>query len=278
MTDQVGLISSSPTLCTWAGETMTEARELRVAGGTAVVFTQAAPASPGRINQDALTVIGDDEATVFGVADGAGGLPAGERAASAAIDSLRRRAAESMARGGSLREGVFEGFEDAGKAVQGMGVGAATTLLACEVQRHGVLRTYHTGDSRALVCGQRGKLKLLTMAHSPVGYQVQAGLLAEEEALHHEGLHIVENLIGMQGARVEVGPSFQLAPRDTLVAGSDGLFDNLSPEEVVAAVRHGSLRRAALALASSVSRRMTTPEGGQPSKPDDVAFVLFRRG
>ncbi|MEN8164347.1 MAG: ATP-binding protein, partial [Acidobacteriota bacterium] len=42
------------------------------------------------------------------------------------------------------------------------------------------IRPYHVGDSQAVVCGQRGKLKLQTMAHAPVAYAVEAGVLDED--------------------------------------------------------------------------------------------------
>jgi serine/threonine protein phosphatase PrpC len=128
-----------------------------------------------------------------------------------------------------------------------------------------------------LVVGQRGKVKLCTVSHSPVGYAVEAGLLDEKEAIHHEDRHLVSNIVGTPEMRIEVGRTLKLRPRDTLVLGSDGLFDNLHLEEVTAYVRKGPLPRAAEAVADACRRRMCEPQPDHPSKPDDLTFLLYRR-
>jgi len=133
------------------------------------------------------------------------------------------------------------------------------------------------GDSAILVVGQRGKLKLQTLSHSPVGYAVESGLLDADEALHHEERHIVSNMVGAPDMRIEVGSALALAPRDTVLLATDGLMDNLGLAEIVEIVRRGPLERAARRLAELCDERMRRPLEGQPSKPDDVTFVLFRR-
>ena len=52
--------------------------------------------------------------------------------------------------------------------MRGLGAGSATTLAVAEVVGQTV-RTYHVGDSPIWVFGQRGRLKLQTVPHSPVG-------------------------------------------------------------------------------------------------------------
>ncbi len=127
-----------------------------------------------------------------------------------------------------------------------------------------------------LVVGQRGKLKLQTVPHSPVGYAVEAGLLDEKEAIHHEDRHLVSNIVGSPEMTIEVGRTLKLRPRDTVVLGSDGLFDNLHVEEITEIVRKGPLAAAASALADICRRRMDEPEPGRPSKPDDLTFLVYR--
>ena len=114
----------------------------------------------------------------------------------------------------------------------------------------------------------------------PVGVDlvvVQSGLLDEQEALHHDERHIVSNVVGAVDMRIEIGPEVELARRDTLLLATDGLLDNLTPEEIVEMVRKGPLGPAARRLAAVARARMERPEGGRPSKPDDLTFVLFRR-
>lgn len=213
-------------------------------------------------NEDAALLVELSEtAGVFAVADGAGGMPGGDRAAYAALQGLRARVLE----GGT----VLEGFDDANHAVIDLALGAATTLAVVHVDG-GRVRAYHAGDSFALVVGQRGRRKLETIAHSPVGYAVEAGLLDEDEALDHEERHVVSNLLGTTEMRVEISGIRRLRPRDTLLVATDGLSDNVFLEEIVEIIRKGPLLEAARRLAGRAVAEMAT------RKPDDLSFVLYR--
>lgn len=234
---------------------------------------------PGRDgpNEDAagLVCLGH-AATVAVVSDGAGGHPEGAKAAALAV----RAVCDSVAKLGSdtanLRGAIINGFESADRHITALGTGAAATLAAVEIQGE-TMRAYHAGDSMVLVTGQRGKVKWLNVPHSPVGYAVEAGLLDRGEALHHEDLHLVSNLLGSQDMRIELGAPVSLAPRDTVVVASDGLSDNLHLDEIIELVRKGPLQRAVDALSALGRSRMTAPEGGAPSKPDDLTLIAMRR-
>ena len=246
-----------------------------IASGVAAVYVARCP-DKDTPNEDAVALITcGPKSGVLAVADGFGGQPAGEQAAQLALQVLAATVDRVLEHDGTLRAGILDGFERANEAVTGLGVGAATTLITLEID-DGRARSYHVGDSVGLVVGQRGKLKLQTVSHSPVGYALEAGWLAEDEALHHEDLHIVSNMVGSPDMRIEIGPSVKLRPRDTVLLGSDGLFDNLSTPEVADLIRKGPLTEVAGLLAAECDRRMRAPHAGQASKPDDLAFVLFR--
>ena len=248
-----------------------------IASGVAAVYTKRCPEKETP-NEDAATLIlCGPESGVIAVADGFGGQPAGEQAARIALQSLAGAVERALADDGTLRAGILDGFESANEAVKELGVGAATTLVALEIDA-GRARSYHVGDSMALAVGQRGKLKLQTISHSPVGYAVESGWLPEDEALHHKDLHIVSNMVGSPEMRIEIGPNLRLRPRDTVLLASDGLFDNIPAQEVADLIRTGLLTDVAAQLAAECDRRMQAPEAGQPSKPDDLTFVLFRLG
>jgi serine/threonine protein phosphatase PrpC len=249
----------------------------QLAGGEAVAFTARKPGREGP-NEDAAALIPvNGGACVLAVADGLGGAPAGATAASLAVRALRDTlVAYQGAEAGELRAAILDGFERASAAVQGLGVGADTTLAAVAVEG-GTVRSVHVGDSAVMVVGQRGRVKLQTMSHSPVGYAVEAGLLDEQEAMHHADRHFVTNTVGSADMRIEVGPPMSLAPRDTLVVGSDGLFDNLYPDEIVERIRKGPLERAAERLARGSLARMQTDSCEVPSKADDLTFILYRQ-
>jgi serine/threonine protein phosphatase PrpC len=246
-----------------------------VGGGAAALFSARCPGKEGA-NEDAAALIPFGAGgCVLMVADGMGGTRAGDRAAALAVRSLRRSLAATAREGTSSRTAILDGIERANREVRELGLGAGTTLAAVEVC-DGRVRPYHVGDSTILLVGQRGKRKLQTVAHSPVGFAVEAGLLDESEAMHHEDRHIVSNMLGAADMRIEVGSSRRLAPRDTLLVASDGLSDNLDPEEIVERMRAGPLLEGARRLAADARARMERPIEGHPSKPDDLTFVLYR--
>jgi serine/threonine protein phosphatase PrpC len=248
----------------------------RIAGGQVAVFSAPCPGKTTANEDSAALIPFAASAGVLVVADGMGGTRRGGEASALAVRALRDSLSEAARTGAMMRTAILDAIETASRAVIDLGVGAATTLAAVEIQGE-LVRPYHVGDSMILVVGQRGKVKLQTVSHSPVGFAVEAGVLDPAEALHHEDRHLVSNVLGAPDMRIEVGSTLELAPRDTLLLSSDGLLDNLHGEEIVARLRKGPLASGARRLAEDALRRMTKPEEGAPSKPDDLTFVVFRR-
>ncbi len=246
-----------------------------VAAGTAGVFTARCPGKEGP-NEDAAAVVPVDEKRgILAVADGFGGHPAGHTAARIAIEAILQCLQSLSGEEQDLREGILNSFEEANKAVAELGVGAATTLAVLEIQAD-TIRPYHVGDSMILVMGQRGRIKLQTVSHSPVGYAVEAGLLGEKEAMAHEDRHLVSNMVGAEDMRIEIGPVLTIRPHDTVVLASDGVADNLHVKEIVSCARKGPLIEVLRSIAVAASRRMRNPNGKTPSKPDDMTFIAYR--
>jgi len=267
---------TAPSVKLYLDQTMAEAEMQPIAGGLAAVYSSRCPGKESP-NEDgaALIPLGESSGLLV-VADGVGGARAGQEAASMAIRELQHAVERALEEDLPARTAILNGFENASKAIQELGFGAGSTLAVVEVQDDTV-RTYHAGDSMVLVVGSRGKVKLQTVSHSPVGFAVESGLLDEVEAMHHEDRHLISNALGMAEMRIEIGPSWKLAARDTVLLASDGLFDNLHTEEIVAELRRGPLARVAEALASHALERMVKAVEGQPSKPDDLTFLAFRR-
>lgn len=245
------------------------------AHGTAAVYSTRSPDKQSP-NEDAAVLIPfNDHAGVLAVADGLGGGRAGEQASRTALNELIASVQQASHEEVSLRGAILNGFENANRAVAALGVGAGTTLAVAEIQGRTV-RSYHAGDSMTLVVGQRGKIKLQTISHSPVGYAVESGLLDEAAAMHHEDRHVVSNMVGSPDMRIELGSTIELDWRDTLLLASDGLFDNLWIPEIVGHIRKGPLKKAVQELAGACQRRMHGLEPSQPCKPDDLTFIAFR--
>ncbi len=258
------------------GADMSEVELAPFAGGELAWFSARCPERDSA-NQDAAALLPfGSAAAVLVVADGAGGGRSGARAAGLAVHALGEALEEGQREGFLPRTAILNGFERANEAVCALGVGAATTLAVVEI-REARMRPYHVGDSLILLVGQRGKVKLETVSHSPVGFAVEAGVLDERDALHHEDRHLVSNILGAPDMRIEMGSERAFAPRDTLLLASDGLSDNLHVSEIADRVRRGSLRDAAEALAATARRRMYAPNPGEPSKVDDLTLLVFRR-
>ena len=204
-----------------------------------------------------------------------GGAAGGHKASRIAIETIHQELVGASGEADSLRASILNGLETANAGILSLGIGAATTLSAVEIQGR-TIRPYHVGDSSILVVGQRGKVKLQTVAHSPVGLAVEAGMLSDEEAMHHEERHLVTNILGSTSMRIEIGPPIQLARFDTLLLATDGVFDNLSVEEVVAHLRKGPLLPAVQQLMTAVGQRMSDEASPAPGKPDDATLIAYR--
>ncbi len=259
---------------TWTGQATVAPVVVQTATAELAVFTQPAPDREG-VSEDAVAVVAHGEDTVVvAVADGAGGHAHGAAASAIAVEALLEACGSDHVL--PVRAAILNGIEAAHAAIRDQSGAGATTLAVIELCA-GELRTYHVGDSGIVVCGQRGRLRLRSVFHSPTGYAVEAGLLDAGEALHHEERHVVSNLLGLEPMSVEIGSPITLARRDTAVVASDGLFDNLYAEEIIEHVRRGPLAAACSALAGAALARMHDATRGTPSKPDDLSIVLLRR-
>ena len=251
-------------------------QSFEVMGGHATVFTHRSPEKQ-TANEDCIALIPYDRDTgILVIADGLGGLPSGHTASHTAVQSLLDAIRTAREQGVSLREAILDGFEHANKAILDNASGSATTLAVCEIQASRI-RPFHVGDSMILLTGQRGRMKIQSVAHSPIGYAVESGLLDIDEAVHHEERHLISNVVGAKDMRIEIGAARKMAMRDTLLIASDGLFDNLYVDEIVEIIRKGKLEDAAQKLLQLARQRMLSPEEGQPNHPDDLSFILFRK-
>jgi serine/threonine protein phosphatase PrpC len=264
----------SPTGRLYCGIDLDEGELHELGLGFAAVYTHRSPDSD-TVNEDSCAIVPyDEQSGILVVADGAGGLPSGERASEIVVAALRSTVRKAAKAGGDLRTAVLDGIESASLKVAALGVGAGTTVAVAEISGSR-LRTYHVGDSQIMVVGQKGKVKLTTKSHSPVGYAVEAGLIDRDEALTHRARHLVSNLVGMASMSIELGPPVELSPMDTLVVASDGLYDNLLEDEIADVCRKGQLLALARTLAAGCRERMLARQ--KPSKPDDLTFIAYRR-
>ena len=245
--------------------------------GTALAYTARAPYRKTG-NQDALLVAPVPNGLVLVVSDGMGGGASGDLASAAVVQQIAAALQTQPDR--PVRDRVMDGIEQAHRDIQMLDVGAAATVAVAHVMQrpegHLTVRTIHAGDSPVLMLDAQAELKLKTVDHSPVGFAVEAGLLAEPDAMHHHERHLVSNIVGLPSLRLVVGLPHTLAPGDTLLLGTDGLFDNLTTDEIAPLTLQADPAEAARSITRIAYQRMHVPLPGQPSKPDDCSFILFR--
>jgi serine/threonine protein phosphatase PrpC len=170
---------------------------------------------------------------LLAVADGMGGMAAGDLASSVVITKLSELdqdvpnetmidalddAVEAANR--ELHDGV-----QANPALRGMG----TTLTALLFSGR-TIAMVHIGDSRAYLL-REGKLRQVTKDHTYVQMLVDEGAITVEEASHHPHRSLVTQVL--QGQPIEPAYSVRAAlPGDRYLLCSDGLSNVVSMETI----------------------------------------------
>ncbi|MFK8112649.1 MAG: PP2C family serine/threonine-protein phosphatase [Rubripirellula sp.] len=241
--------------------------------GNVVAFSRRCPGKDEPNDDCAAMVETKSGAIVLVVADGVGGCPMGYKASAitvqAVVESVQAADTDS-----NLRSAILDGIEQANAEILDLGVGAATTVSVVSIS-DGVARTYQVGDSMTLIFGQRGALRWKSITQSPVGYAVESGLMDEIEGMHHEDRHLVSNLVGIKDMHIQIGPPQELSARDTIIVASDGLFDNLLLDEVIALGKSGKPIDRMDDLVALASNRMHRNDRDLPGKPDDLSVLLY---
>ncbi len=258
---------------------MKSPRMLPFLSGTVAAYSRCCPGKESP-NEDSMAVIsvGDDSGVLI-VADGMGGARAGGQASAIVIKCIASAiaaATESPEVRDDLRVPILDGIEQANSDILDLGVGAGTTVSVVEINQQ-LARSYHVGDSMIQLVSQRGRIKFRTVPHSPVGYAQESGLIDEQQAMHHDERHIVNNFVGDEEMRIEIGAPTEISSRDTLVVASDGLSDNLLESEICDVVRTGDLRLATNQLVTIARERMDSDDPViVPGKPDDLSMLVYR--
>ncbi|GJM17419.1 MAG: hypothetical protein DHS20C13_27460 [Thermodesulfobacteriota bacterium] len=225
-------------------------------------------------NEDALAVIPvDDESTILVVADGLGGMPAGEQASQIVVECLIASASNIKF---SVREAILTGIDDANKTILDMKTGAGSTVSIAELSEN-KLRTYHAGDSLILLTTNHGNVKYQTLSHSPIGYAQICGALDQEQAMRHPERNLISNYVGCSDMHINIGPIIELAPNDTIILSSDALSDNLYEEEISEFIRKGPLLDGIKELIAQCNLNMKDPLPDRRCHPDDFTLISFRQ-
>jgi protein phosphatase len=215
------------------------------------------------------------------VADGMGGMAAGEVASRLAIRTLINLALATpdwvMIGGGLEIEQVMQRMAEryrrvdaalgeeaqANPSLSGMGT---TMTLACSIGTDLILA--HVGDSRAYLL-HGGELHPLTRDHTLVQELVERGVVRPEQAAKHPFRHVLTRALGGGGGAIEAEVQrVSLSDTDQLLLCSDGLTD------MVDATTIGDILRSS--VSSSDACRTLVKLALQNGGEDNVTVVLAR--
>ncbi len=191
------------------------------------------------IYQPTSTRAGSRKAYLFGVADGMGGHPCGDRASSMACSGVKAffkdwndgiDAAESAGRLERLAFSIDTEIRNYGAGDKGcaeMGTTLSALLITADF---GV--TVHVGDSRIYRL-RNGTIQALTTDHTFVQEMIDEGELSVESALHHPLRHLLMQVLGT-GDPLEKADTgiIEIAAGDRFLLSSDGLHNLVSLETI----------------------------------------------
>lgn len=185
-------------------------------------------------NEDAMLT---ESPKLFAVADGVGGLNAGEIASRTALDLLKDKCFKLLQVEKNpayvLRKAVSyvneQIYQMAHSKPEYAGMG--TTLTAVYFETSNIAHIMQIGDSR-LYLWRGGKLKQITRDQTLVGELVAAGKITEQESKKHPQKNWLLQAVGVENIIQAEFLRLELMPKDKLLLCSDGLSNMLSDEEL----------------------------------------------
>uniref|UniRef100_A0A7V4XQH1 Serine/threonine-protein phosphatase n=1 Tax=Acidobacterium capsulatum TaxID=33075 RepID=A0A7V4XQH1_9BACT len=208
-----------------------------------LAFGQATSAGHRAVNEDALGIYAPrsrqesrSRGWLFAVADGVGGLEAGEVASARAVQVAVEGFAQSPEET-SLASLLPRLVQHANAAVHDEGLraghrerGIATTLVLCALRNH-VAHIAHVGDSRCYLIRQ-GTAHPLTTDHTWVNEQLRLGLISAAEAAESRSRHVLARTLGPERFVTADNNTAMLQPRDLLLLCTDGLSNALTSAQI----------------------------------------------
>ena len=192
----------------------------------------------------------EESGLIMMVADGMGGMAAGEVASQTAISTVMRliqrspKWALNLSETGSREAEIHEMWERgkryleathevvrrqaaADPSLRGMG-----TTLTSAYSVGSDLFVIHVGDSRAYLI-REGRVEKITRDHTMAQSLVDMGLMSEGEASTHHMSHVLTRAVGGPGDELQGDMhAIEVAAGDRLLLCSDGLTKHVDSEEI----------------------------------------------
>ena len=232
-------------------------------------WVSSARSDVGRVredNEDAC--LQQPERACWAVADGMGGHAVGDLASGLIVEALSRLSAPNsigryLADAGERLLAVNQWLRDEAARRHVAVIGSTVVaLFACD----SFCGYLWAGDSR-LYLYRKGHLRQLTRDHSQVEELKALGHLTEEEAINHPAQHLITRAVGATDHLELDSNTMAVADGDVFLLCSDGLSNELSAQELQAALTVADCNVACTALVEAALAR-----GGR----DNITAVVVR--
>ncbi len=207
---------------------------------------------------------------LFAIADGLGGHKGGAIASRIALKAIKDKFATWH--GEAANHFVSQALKHANQEVFIAGnsqptlfENMQTTLTAITLER-GSLTIGHVGDCRFYRI-RNGSIKLLTRDHTMANDLLHLHLISHKQAQQHPGRHqLTRSLGGEPVLNVDIIRE-QILPDDTYLLCSDGLWSEISDEEIEIVMQEKNIDTACEKLV-----RLALKAGA----PDNITAIIFR--
>lgn len=219
-----------------------------------------------KINEDACLDL--PERGIWAVADGMGGHTLGDFASNAIVDALAKlQVPEGLEKFATAAKSCLQEVnqqlraEAVNRGAQIIG-STVVALLACG-RRCAYL---WAGDSRIYLC-RNGHLLQLSRDHSQVEELLSCGSLTAEAAIHHPARNLITRAVGAADTLDIDGETIEVADGDIFLLCSDGVSNEVTEQEMRAALVTGNCPQAVEELVDIALKR-----GGR----DNISAVVAR--
>lgn len=207
---------------------------------------------------------------LFAVADGLGGHRGGAIASRMALKSLKDDFLNWH--GGGAKRMVSRALEHANEEVFIAGHSEPqifdnmqTTLTAVALEQDS-LTIGHVGDCR-LYRVRNCSIELLTRDHTMANDMLKFHMISKEQAMQHPGRHQLTRSIGSEPfLHIDIIRE-HIQPDDTYLLCSDGLWSELSYEDINTAMQEGNISTACEKLVGLALKA---------GAPDNITAIMFR--
>ncbi|MBU1052692.1 MAG: protein phosphatase 2C domain-containing protein [Proteobacteria bacterium] len=232
-------------------------------------------------NEDAIYI--DNSMNLFVVADGMGGHNAGEVASSIAVDTIRdymKRFEDNTIGVEELKDSDISLSKDANRLISSIHLAnkgiyslsksneayeeMGTTVSAVLFTENNLIAT-NVGDSPIYLI-HNGSIELLSVPHTVLAEQMAIDP-QRAKMLEHHFKHMLTRAVGIKET---IEPDIYETPYfqgDVLVLSSDGLSDNVTPEEILETVRQEHPQKACSLLVDLANER-----GGN----DNITVIVLK--